>query len=143
MTVVAFAASATNYTGTLTVTVNGEATTQNGVAISINKNADNTYNLNLNNFILSSDDSTIPVGNINLENIEGATSGDITALYVDKEILIDNGSDTSIDLWFGPMLGPVPLKMLARFMEDYLAVDIDIDMQETLGQIINVTFSIT
>lgn len=138
------AAWATDYTGTLTVTVNGESTTQNGVAITINKNADNTYNLSLNNFILSNgDDDPLGVGNINIESIEGANSGEITALYVDKEILIENGSDPSINLWYGPMLGPVPLKMLARFTEEYLAVDIDIDMQASLEQTINVKFSNT
>lgn len=141
--VTAIAALATNYTGTLTVTVNGEATTQDGVSIIINNNADNTYNLTLNNFILTSDESTIPVGNINVTNIEGATQGNITALYVDKNVLIEDGTDANIGFWLGPMLGPVPLKMLARFTDEYLAVDIDIDMQETLEQTINVKFDNT
>ena len=142
--VTALTALATNYTGTLTVTVNGEVTTQDGVAISINKDANTgNYNLALNNFILSSGDTPYPVGNINLESIEGVTSGDITALFVDKNVNIENGTDSSISMWIGPMLGPVPLNMLARFTNDYLAVNIDIDMQETLGQIINVKFDNT
>ena len=141
--VTAIAALATDYTGTLTVTVNGEATTQNGVSININKNADNTYNLILNNFILSSDGSTIPVGNINLSNIEAATQGSLTALYVDKDVTIEEGTDPNMSFWMGPILGLVPLKMLARFTDEYLAVDIDIDMQETLEQTINVKFDNT
>ncbi len=141
--VTAIAALATDYTGTLTVTVNGNATTQDGVSININKNADNTYNLTLNNFVLLNEETTIPVGNINLSNIDGAAQGNITALYVDKDVTIEEGTDPNMSFWMGPMLGPVPLKMIARFTDDYLAVDIDIDMQETLQQTINVKFDNT
>ena len=65
MIVAAIAASATNYTGALTVTVNGEPTTQDGVSITINTNTDGTYNLALNNFVLSD----MPIGNIVVNNI--------------------------------------------------------------------------
>ena len=138
----ALAAMATNYTGTLTVTVNGEVTTQDGVEITINENSNGNYDLKLNNFILTGE-NTMPVGNINLEDIQGVTSGNLTALYVDKNVTIENGTDESVPMWFGPTLGPVPLKMLARFTADYLAVGIDIDMQEIMGQTISVKFDNT
>ncbi len=140
--VTALTALATNYTGTLTVTINGEPTTQDGVEIIINANDNGNYDLKLNNFILTGENA-MPVGNINLEDIQGVTSGNLTALYVDKNVTIENGTDASVPIWYGPMLGPVPLKMLARFTDDFLAVNIDIDMQKVLEQTINVKFDNT
>ena len=140
--VTALTALATNYTGTLTVTIYGEPTTQDGVEIIINANDNGNYDLKLNNFILTGENA-MPVGNINLEDIQGVTSGNLTALYVDKNVTIENGTDASVPIWYGPMLGPVPLKMLARFTDDFLAVNIDIDMQKVLEQTINVKFDNT
>ena len=140
--VTALRALATNYTGTVTVTINGEPTTQDGVEIIINANDNGNYDLKLNNFILTGENA-MPVGNINLEDIQGVTSGNLTALYVDKNVTIENGTDASVPIWYGPMLGPVPLKMLARFTDDFLAVNIDIDMQKVLEQTINVKFDNT
>ncbi|MBQ2165102.1 MAG: hypothetical protein II445_11415, partial [Muribaculaceae bacterium] len=77
--VTALTALATNYTGTLTVTINGEPTTQDGVEIIINANDNGNYDLKLNNFILTGENA-MPVGNINLEDIQAVTSGNLTAL---------------------------------------------------------------
>lgn len=133
-------ALATDYTGTLTVSVNGVASSQ-PATITINENAGNTYNLVLKNFALKSGDQTIPVGNIQIDSVAGATTSGVTMLYVDRSIKITAGSDSSVSSWLGPMLGAVPIKMSARFnASNLLVTSIDIDMKKMLGQTIAVLF---
>ena len=137
---VSLAAMATDYSGNLTVTVNGEGSTQTST-ITINQNDNGKYTLSLKNFTLVSGETTMPVGNIVIENVTGGVSGTTTTLYVNKKINITAGDAEGVDTWIGPMLGEVPVVMTARFNSDnYLTVTIDIDMQASLSQTINVKF---
>lgn len=134
-------AMATDYTGNLTVSINGEASTQ-PATISIVENA-GKYNLSILNFMLVEGESVLPVGNIVIENVTGAVAGNLTTLYVNKNITIQKGNAAGIadDAWLGPMLGEVPVKMSSSFNTDgFLGVNIDIDMVSTLGQVIKVSF---
>lgn len=133
-------AMATDYKGNLTVSVNGEGSTQ-PATISIVENA-GKYNLSILNFMLGEGESVLPVGNIVIENVTGAVAGNLTTLYVNKNITIQKGNAAGIadDAWLGPMLGEVPVKMSSSFNTNgFLGVNIDINMM-TLGQVINVTF---
>ena len=134
-------AMATDYKGNLTVSINGEASTQ-PATISIVENA-GKYNLSILNFMLAEGESVLPVGNIVIENVTGAVAGNLTTLYVNKNITIQKGNVAGIadDAWLGPMLGEVPVKMSSSFNTNgFLGVNIDIDMVSTLGQVIKVTF---
>lgn len=134
-------AMATDYKGNLTVSINGEGSTQ-PATISIVENA-GKYNLSILNFMLGEGESVLPVGNIVIENVTGAVAGNLTTLYVNKNITIQKGNAAGIadDAWLGPMLGEVPVKMSSSFNTNgFLGVDIDIDMVSTLGQVIKVTF---
>lgn len=134
-------AMATDYKGNLTVSINGEGSTQ-PATISIVENA-GKYNLSILNFMLGEGESVLPVGNIVIENVTGAVAGNLTTLYVNKNITIQKGNAAGIadDAWLGPMLGEVPVKMSSSFNTNgFLGVNIDIDMVSTLGQVINVTF---
>lgn len=133
-------AMATDYKGNLTVSINGEGSTQ-PATISIVENA-GKYNLSILNFMLGEGESVLPVGNIVIENVTGAVAGNLTTLYVNKNITIQKGNAAGIadDDWLGPMLGEVPVKMSSSFNTNgFLGVNIDINMV-TLGQVINVTF---
>lgn len=133
-------AMATDYKGNLTVSINGEGSTQ-PATISIVENA-GKYNLSILNFMLGEGESVLPVGNIVIENVTGAVAGNLTTLYVNKNITIQKGNAAGIadDAWLGPMLGEVPVKMSSSFNTNgFLGVNIDINMV-TLGQVINVTF---
>ena len=134
-------AMATDYKGNLTVSINGEGSTQ-PATISIVENA-GKYNLSILNFMLGEGESILPVGNIVIENVTGAVAGNLTTLYVNKNITIQKGNVAGIadDAWLGPMLGEVPVKMSSSFNTNgFLGVNIDIDMVSTLGQVIKVTF---
>lgn len=134
-------AMATDYKGNLTVSINGEGSTQ-PATISIVENA-GKYNLSILNFMLGEGESVLPVGNIVIENVTGAVTGNLTTLYVNKNITIQKGNVAGIadDAWLGPMLGEVPVKMSSSFNTNgFLGVNIDIDMVSTLGQVIKVSF---
>lgn len=133
-------AMATDYKGNLTVSINGEASTQ-PATISIVENA-GKYNLSILNFMLDEGESVLPVGNIVIENVTGAVAGNLTTLYVNKNITIQKGNVAGIaeEDWLGPLLGNVPVEMNARFTgEGYVVTDIHINMVE-LGQVIDVKF---
>ena len=134
-------AMATDYKGNLTVSINGEGSTQ-PATISIVENA-GKYNLSILNFMLGEGESVLPVGNIVIENVTGAVAGNLTTLYVNKNITIQKGNAAGIadDAWLGPKLGEVPVKMSSSLNTNgFLGVNIDINMMSTLGQVINVTF---
>lgn len=131
------AAFATDYTDTLEVTVNGVSNRQSAT-ISLNQNADGTYNFSLKNFILNAG-QLMPIGNINLDNVEGVTENGVTTLNVDRDITIANGDQAGVTMWMGPMLDTVPVRMIAEQRGDKLYTVINIEMVG-LGQTIKVVF---
>ena len=137
-------AFANDYTDKLTVTVNGESMEQQAT-ITITQQSDGKYTFSLNNFCLESvdDDGTVSrmgVGNIVLADREGTTQDGITSISYDDIITITEGDDPSIDFWMGPMIGAVPINMVARFNDTQLYCEIYIDLMSLLGQKIEVVF---
>lgn len=133
-------AMATDYKGNLTVSINGEGSTQ-PATISIVENA-GKYNLSILNFMLGEGESVLPVGNIVIDHVPGAVNGGLTTLCTNQEIQIPAGNVEGIaeDEWLGPLLGNVPVEMNARFTgEGYVVTDIHINMVE-LDQVIDVKF---
>lgn len=136
----AMSAFATDYAGKISVSINGIGSTQDA-SISINQNEeDSTYTLNIKNFTLVTEETTINVGNIVVENLKGYTIGGMTTVVADQTINIQNGDDPNVEMWFGPYLGDVPIIMAAQFDGNDAKVDIDIDMTATLEQFISVKF---
>ena len=134
------ASFATTYNGTLTVTVNGEVSEQ-PTSVSIDE-VNGNYKLSINNFMLVSGETNLPVGNIVIDHVPGAVNGGLTTLCTNQEIQIPAGNVEGIaeDEWLGPLLGNVPVEMNARFTgEGYVVTDIHINMVE-LGQVIDVKF---
>ena len=134
------ASFATTYNGTLTVTVNGEVSEQ-PTSVSIDE-VNGNYKLSINNFMLVSGETILPVGNIVIDHVPGAVNGGLTTLCTNQEIQIPAGNVEGIaeDEWLGPLLGNVPVEMNARFTgEGYVVTDIHINMVE-LDQVIDVKF---
>lgn len=132
-------AMATEYAGKLGVSVNGEGMSQEAT-ITINQQEDGSYTLLIKNFCLVTPETKLGIGNIELTNVAGSEEYGYTTMFLSKSILITEGDDPSVEMWFGPTLGEVPLEMSASFSEQILSVHIDIDMQSTLGQVIKVDF---
>lgn len=135
------AAMAAQYSGSLSVEINGVVSTQDNVLVNITDNGNGTYNLSLNNFVLVQDGENYAVGNILVDNLLGVKGGSMTALGVTRNILIPEGDLAGIDTWLGPLLGEVPIALTAIFNDTDANVHIDIDMRETaLQQMIVVDF---
>ena len=124
------------YTDNLVVTVDGESTEPQLTSILFTDNGDGTCNFALNNFCLVADGSVAGVGNISLENLELTEKKGFSSFVFNGIINIQEGDDPSVDTWLGPMLGDVPLVLKGEVSDEQLYVTIDIDMQESIGQMI-------
>ena len=133
-TVVAMAQTK-NYTDNLVVTIDGESTDPQETTIFVEQNADGTYKLALNNFVLGD----IQVGNIVLDNITTTESNGIKSFQTSQDIFITTGEGNE-ENWLGPQLGAIPVSLTGKMDAEKLYCTIDIDMSDLLGQIINVVF---
>ena len=134
------AASAASYTGKLTVDINGYVTTQDNVAITVEAKADGTYYLCLKNFVLMQGNDPIEVGNIELDTVPVIKACGFTAMGVSRNIYITEGDLEGTLYWLGPDLEEVPISLAALFNDSEMRVHIDIDMTDSLGQLIKVDF---
>lgn len=139
----AMALSATTYTCHLKVTINDECAEQDEVPVEVIQN-NGKYTLTLKNFILvmknDDQDVSMPVGNIQVADVEGVNEYGYTTISYDTPITITPGDAQgySVEDWIGPMLGEVPVDMAARFTDTALNANIDIELQ-VLGQTIGVS----
>ena len=135
----AMALSATTYSSHLKVVINGESAEQDQVQVVVT-NGDNGYNLSLKNFCLTIGDAVMPVGNIEVTNVEGVDEYGYTTIHHNSPLAITPGNDGVHleDEWVGPMLGEVPIDLTARFTDSALNANIDIVLA-MLGQTIEVS----
>ena len=131
-------ASATVYNGQLQVNVNG-AVSEQAQPITIVTDGDECT-LSINNFCLSAGGEKMGVGNIVLKGKASSKAGDVIELSVKDNVDITAGTDPSVSMWMGPLLGKVPIDMKATFSSKVLNTTINIDMMSTLQQIIKVSF---
>ncbi len=127
------------YTDLLQVSVNGDATAPQKQQINVEYKADGTCSLSIPNFTLASDGEEILVGDVVLEGVPYTVGNDSIRISGSKTIAITSSDPDAI----GPDLGKVPVSISsASSTLDYkqLKLVLDIDMQKSLGQIINVTF---
>ena len=80
-------AMATEYTGKLGVSVNGEGMSQE-TTITVFQQEDGNYTLQIKNFCLVTAETTIGVGDIVLTDVEGVEECGFTVLKVNKNITI-------------------------------------------------------
>lgn len=126
------------YTNDLMVSINGLAIAPQSTTIQLIKELDGTTSFALNNFVLA---DLAAIGNIKLTNVTVNEDGTITA---EQSIVIEEGNDPAYNgEWIGHLLGEVPVKLNAKIVDGQLVADIDIDMTETLGEVIKVTFAPT
>ena len=132
--------SSKTYTDNLIVTINEESTEPMEANITLDEMSDGTYTLSLKNFMLVAGEDVLPVGNITLPGIT-LTEGQGCKEFATKQIIaIQPGETGAPEEWYGPMLGDVPIDMQGQLTADKLYCIIDIDMMESLGQNIKVTF---
>lgn len=143
-------AQATDYTTKLVVKIGGAVQFSENKTVSVTEQSDGNYTLNLKNFILP---NVMSVGTINVENVKGIKCGNVTVLNTAQSIYIQNGDDSSVDSWYGPALGDVPITLLGEIKGESLkallnisfgGMDIAVELGEgieSLGQLPNAGFS--
>lgn len=141
-----------NYVGTVSVEIDGNALLPSRESVTIMATDGTHINFALKNFILNEEDTQVPVGTVRLQDVElkEEADGTITLRY-DKDTQIIHGDPTIIiygeeidvpeDAWLGPMLPLIPIKLVGTLKDGVININIDINMEATLGQIINVNFN--
>ena len=132
------AAQATDYTDKLLVLVNGEGSDQSAT-ISVNEH-DGVYDLKLKNFVLMNGDSPMPVGNVELTNIVPEQAGNAIFLRAAQNITVTEGDAEGVAFWMGPMLGELPVEIVAVLENGGLRALINLDLMSLMQQIVEVRF---
>lgn len=141
--IVAFAAKADDnirtFTSTLKVTVDGIETSQQAT-VRVEMLEDNLINFVLPNFALGTGDDALAVGNIEINNLYLRDKGSYTSFNYNANLQIKPGDTPGVTEWLGPELGNLPLALTGKMSAADLFVNIDLNLQETLGQIVGVQF---
>ena len=139
MAMTALTAMATDYTERLLVLVNGEGTEQEAT-ISVTEH-DGLYTLNLKNFVLMNGDQPMAVGNVEVADIVPAIYDGTVVLRASRDVVITDGDLPDVLLWMGPMLGALPVDIVATIKGDQLYALINLDLSDILHQVIEVRFN--
>ena len=126
------------YMERLNIIVNDQSGSMANVPVVVTINEDQTIDFTLENLILP-DENPMYVGTISIQHLPITEEEGVYHFEFNDNLLIQEGSDPNAPFWIGPQLGPIPLNMKGKINEERLAVHIDINMQETIGQIITVT----
>lgn len=124
----------------LVVSVNDNSTAPQKAKVYLVPNADGTYSFVLKNFCLGQGEGDVmPIGNILVPGLVPNLTEQGATLDFEGPITIAAGDLEGVDMWMGPMLGEIPLKLSAKSNMTQIYVAIDIVM-ESMGQTIHVTF---
>lgn len=135
MTVIAV--RATDYNVPITVTVNGVMSEQTGVITIVENNG--LYDLTLKNFMLQTVSGPMGVGNVEIRGIQPRQNGSATLLITEDQVQMTDGDDPNVPGWLASSLPPVNVLLLGKVEGDRLRCYLDIDMMESLGQVIQVS----
>ena len=136
MAITFLAARATDYNVPITVTVNGVSSEQTGVITVVENNG--LYDLTVKNFMLQTVSGPMGVGNVELKGIEPYQDGNATLLLTEDQVQMTDGDDPNVPMWLASTLPPVNVQLRGKIEDDHLRCYLDIDMTETLGQLIQV-----
>lgn len=130
----------TNYNEKLVVKINEVSTDSIPAAITVIDNGDGTCDFSLKNFMLVGKDAPMPIGNVDLKGVKMETIDGISTISTNQSIIIQPGDDPNYNesQWIGPMLEEVPIVLTGKLTATALYANIDIDMTESLEQVINV-----
>lgn len=122
---------AEDYTCPLVIKMGGESMAVGDISVSVTKQDDGTYTMNLKNFMLGES----PVGTINLAGVSAETVGNTTVLATQQTIQIEAGDTEGVEDWMGPFLGDVPINMKGELKGGVFNAILGINMGADLGVI--------
>ena len=123
----AMAQSEKIYTEPLVVSVNGLSSEPQQTAVTVYDNGDGTIDFELKNFVLAAGEEKLGVGNIFLKKLTPVEGEDgLQHFSYDGPLAITAGDAEGVDMWIGPDLGEIPLKLVGKMNDNKLFVTIDI-----------------
>ena len=127
------------YTDDLVVTVDGERAEIPATTVSVEFLESGNINFLLKNFSLSED---IHVGTIEIKDLPIVRGRRFDSFLFKGDINILPGDIEGVteDMYLGPMISPIPVKLKGKVSDEKLYVTIDIDMSASIEQVIYVTF---
>lgn len=135
------AQSVKTYSDNLIVTVNDLSTPPIPADVLVTDNGDGTINFALKNFSLVMEDSSLPIGNIAIDNLQLQDTEDGLKVFTyNGPLTIAEGDLEGVDTWAGPLLGELPLELSGKLSDDKLYVAISLNLIDMLGQVIYVQF---
>ena len=136
MVISVVAARATDYNVPIIVTVNGVSSEQTGIITVVDNNG--LYDLTVKNFMLQTVSGPMGVGHVAVTGIKPCQDGNATLLVTDAIVQMTDGDDPNVPVWLASTLPPVNVQLRGKIEGDHLRCYLDIDMKETLGQLIQV-----
>ena len=130
------------YEDNIVVRVNDMVTDPMSASVKVDRLSNGNINFSLPDFVMVLEGASMYVGNIDIKDlpiIDGANERSYELINYNGMLRITEGSDSE-QPWIGPLLGFIPLRLKGKLTDDKLFVAIDIDMQETMGQVISVDF---
>lgn len=121
------------YFGDLSVVLTTQAGAQDPIKSKesiqlIKANSDNKFSFLLKNFVLQMGNTTIGVGNINIEDVDLVSAGGTKFTFSKDipEMQITKGDKEGIPNWLGPTLGKIPVKLTGTIEGNKVSVVINI-----------------
>jgi hypothetical protein len=119
------------YTEPLVVTINGASTEPQQTAVTVYDNGDGTIDFELKNFVLAAGEEKLGVGNIFLKKLATEEGEDgLQHFSYDGPLAITAGDAEGVDMWIGPQLNEIPLKLVGKMNDNKLFVTIDITIPD-------------
>lgn len=133
-----------SYAGKVIVSINEAVAEPVDANVTITKKAGNKIDFTLRNFVLVDEGDMMPVGNVELVDIDlvAAADGKGVTFATTQDIMIGEGDLEGVDLWMGPLIcleGAIPVVLAGKADGDDVDIDIDIDLP-ALGQVVHVDF---
>ncbi|MBQ0073943.1 MAG: hypothetical protein KBT34_07090, partial [Prevotella sp.] len=98
--------------------------------------------------ILQDEESPMAVGTVKLKDVElkELPDGSIEMTYNKDTQIVDGDAGVlvngePVEFWLGPMLPLIPIELKGTMKDGVMDININIDMQESIGQIIHVNFN--
>lgn len=138
------AESSQTYTEDLVVTINEETTPTQQAVIEVVFQENGTMNLTLKNFILQNanpqtgDVDQLPVGNIVVQDVALTDAEGYKTFGGTQTIVMADGDPELSPFWIGPAIGAIDIVYQGQINDEHLYTTIDIDLSQTLGQIVSV-----
>ena len=136
-----FSSNVRVYTDQLIITINNESSAPQMTDVTVIDNGNGTVDFEMKNFFMVAEGNAVPVGNIYIENLL-VTEGEDGLKYItfNAPMVIQPGDMPGVDFWIGPEFGEIPLNLKGKMNDEKFYATIDIDLQETFGQVLVVQF---